>query len=95
MPSISLERCATSFLLVSFSSSGFVRINFPFIHRLVKLIPELKKQLLISDKLDQPYNHTILVRKGNIPSVSDINTLLTEMEQAGILKKLWGKYGIR
>lgn len=54
----------------------------------------MKKKLIISKKFDQIYNHTILVRKGSVPNVDEINTMLTEMKKAGILQNLWRKYGL-
>ncbi len=56
--------------------------------------PTIKKKLIISEKLDQTYNHTILVRKGSVPNVDGINALLTKLKKAGILKNLWRKHGI-
>jgi polar amino acid transport system substrate-binding protein len=57
--------------------------------------PEVQKQILISKKFDAVNSYTILVRKGIKPDVAEINKLLTDMENAGILKKLWGKYNIK
>ncbi|WP_157826705.1 substrate-binding periplasmic protein [Colwellia sp. 12G3] len=56
--------------------------------------PEDKSKLLISNKFDQIYQHTILVRINSAVSPSYINKLLGEMEQKGILKPLWEKYGL-
>ena len=57
--------------------------------------PAAEKQLLISEKLDQAYNHTILVRQNIRPSAADLNILLDKMEAAGLLQQLWEKYGIQ
>lgn len=56
--------------------------------------PELQGKLLISDRMDQAYNHTALVRKGNQPGVKEIEKILDGMEKSGQLKKLWAQYGI-
>ena len=56
--------------------------------------PEIKKQIMISDRFDQKYEHTILMRKKSNPTVEEINNLLDEMEGRGILDQLWEKYGI-
>lgn len=56
--------------------------------------PEAKSQLLISDRMDQAYAHTAVVKKGSKPTVQEINALLTRMEAAGVLKKLWARYGM-
>ncbi|MEO6276362.1 ABC transporter substrate-binding protein [Roseateles sp.] len=57
--------------------------------------PELHEQILVSDILDAANQYTILVRKGIKPDVTEINKLLTEMEDAGIFNKIWGKYGLK
>lgn len=56
--------------------------------------PEINGKLLISERLDQEYFHTILVRSGNKPTAQEMDALLSKMEAAGSLKKLWKKYGI-
>lgn len=57
--------------------------------------PDVEKKILISKKFDAVNHYTILVRKGISPDVGEINKLLSDMENAGILKKLWGKYNLR
>ena len=86
----------------AFSETGKVSgyIFPPFVDQTGKqpvgltLDPEHKAQLLISTKYDQIYQHTILIRKNAKPLVEEMNALLTEMENAGVLAKLWKKYGI-
>lgn len=56
--------------------------------------PEVKEKILVSEKFDAVNLYTILVRKGIKPDVAEINKLLTDMKNVGILKKLWGKYNI-
>lgn len=56
--------------------------------------PELRGKLLVSEQLDQAYNHTILARKGSVPGVKELEKILDGMEKAGLLKKLWNQYGI-
>lgn len=57
--------------------------------------PGVEKKILVSKKYDAVNLYTILVRKGINPDVAEINRLLAEMEHAGILKKLWGKYNLK
>jgi polar amino acid transport system substrate-binding protein len=57
--------------------------------------PEVQKKILISKKFDAVNAYTILVRKGIHPDAAELNKLLAEMESAGILKKLWGKYNLK
>lgn len=65
-------------------------LNYHFIHS-----PEDKAKLLISDKYDQVYRHTILVREQREPSIKYINSLLEQMNKSGTLIPLWEKYGLK
>ncbi len=56
--------------------------------------PEKGKSLLISEKLDQEYQHSILVRKGAAISVDQINMLLDKLEKQGVLQRLRVQYGL-
>jgi polar amino acid transport system substrate-binding protein len=56
--------------------------------------PADKVKLIISDKFDQIYPHTILVRKNHELSVRYINKLLAQMKKKGALKPLWEKHGL-
>lgn len=56
--------------------------------------PKVRERLLISERLDQEYFHTILVKSGSKPTAQEMDALLAKMEAAGVLKKLWKKYGI-
>jgi ABC-type amino acid transport substrate-binding protein len=64
-------------------------LNYHFSH-----FPEDKAKLLISDKYDQIYQHTILVNKNEKISLTYINNLLDKMKQSGTLTPLWQKYGL-
>lgn len=57
--------------------------------------PQAQKKLLISKKFDAVNSYTILVRKGISPDVAELNNILADMESAGILKRLWGKYNLK
>jgi len=57
--------------------------------------PEVRNKILISKKFDAVNLYTILVRKGIKPDVAELNKLLSDMEKAGVLKKLWGKYNLK
>jgi len=56
--------------------------------------PGAAAKLLVSDRFDQAYAHTVVVKKGNKPSVQEIEALLDKMEASGVLKKLWMRYGL-
>jgi polar amino acid transport system substrate-binding protein len=56
--------------------------------------PALMPRLMISDRKEQHYDHTVLVKRNDDPSVGEINDLLERMERAGYISILLGKYGI-
>lgn len=56
--------------------------------------PQAASMLLVSERFDQTYAHTVLVKKGSKPSVAEINQLLEGMRASGALKKLWALYGL-
>ena len=56
--------------------------------------PEDKSKLMISDKMDQHYHHTILVRENGPLPVSEINRLLDELTSSGEMRRLTERYGI-
>ncbi|MFT4766172.1 MAG: polar amino acid transport system substrate-binding protein [Oleispira sp.] len=56
--------------------------------------PSVRSRLLISDNLDQLYNHTVLLRPGILPSLDEVNTMLNDLKKTGKMKKLLEKYGI-
>ena len=56
--------------------------------------PEHQKQLLISEKFDQEYNHSVLVRKQGDISVEQVNGLLQKLESEGFIQRLRKRYGI-
>lgn len=50
--------------------------------------PEARAKILISNKVDQHYLHTVIVRKNIRPSAQEINTLLSKFKQSEQFK-LW------
>jgi len=56
--------------------------------------PNAEAQLIVSDRFDQTYSHMALIKKGSQPSAVAIDALLGKMAAAGVLKKLWARYGI-
>jgi len=56
--------------------------------------PEHQEKLLISEKFDQEYHHSALVRKQGDISVEQINGLLQKLEKEGFIQNLRRRYGI-
>lgn len=64
-------------------------LNYHFAHS-----PDDKTKLLLSDKFDQIYQHTILLRENSGLSIGYINNLLHQMKEKGVLKPLWEEYSL-
>ena len=56
--------------------------------------PQHAARLLVSEKFDQTYAHTAVVRKGSKPTPEELDALFEKMESAGALKQLWMRYGL-
>lgn len=56
--------------------------------------PQLAARLLVSEKFDQTYAHTAVIRKGSKPTPEELDALFEKMESSGALKQLWMRYGL-
>ena len=65
-----------------------------YLELFLKKHPAYRKLLMVSPRMDQIYHHTILVKDGTRPGVDEMNQLLDAMERAGVLHRLWRKYGL-
>ena len=71
-----------------------VVVTKAYLQRYLKNYPGVKEYLLISEKLDQEYNHTVLLRPDGNISVSEVNQMLDDLTSSGEMKRLFDKYGI-
>jgi ABC-type amino acid transport substrate-binding protein len=79
-------------------SSGRVEIavvTISFLKKYLYCHPEIGEKILISQKLDQHYNHTMLMRSNRHPTISEINMLIQQMKENGILSIIFESYGIK
>jgi polar amino acid transport system substrate-binding protein len=51
--------------------------------------PQDKEKLLLSDKMDQTYEHRIILRRNISPTIDEINKLLSQLKRSGQLDALW------
>ncbi len=65
-----------------------------FLTRLLQREPGLAGQLLISERTDQVYEHTILTRRGGPVTAAWLNSLLDRLTADGQLDSLWRRSGI-
>ena len=56
--------------------------------------PQAATRLLVSDRFDQTYAHSAVVKRGSKPSPQELDLLFERMESAGVLKQLWDRYGL-
>jgi ABC-type amino acid transport substrate-binding protein len=60
----------------------------------LKKNPRYKNSLIVSNKMDQVYEHQILFRENSPLSYQEISSLLKDLDSKGLLSKLWDKYAI-
>jgi len=75
-------------LKVIFGRADISIVNLCYLRSFLLNHPEKKNQILISEKFDQRYNHTILARKNSAVKMSEINQLLSQMEKSGTLSRI-------
>lgn len=80
--------------LILKSRGDIAVLSKEYLHHHFSHSPADKNKLLISDKVDQIYQHTILVRKNKPLTVQYINTLLDRMKKQSILTSIWKQYGL-
>lgn len=65
-----------------------------YLQSYLKANPQNAASLLVSRRMDQAYQHTILVKRGTSPSAREINQILKKLGTSGALQKIWAKNGI-
>lgn len=65
-----------------------------YLHSYLQRQPELTPLLLVSERFDQVYAHTALLRQGGPISASRFDALIQQLERSGRLRTLWSRYGI-
>lgn len=63
------------------SRSDLAIVTKEYLDIFLKRNPEAKKMILVSERLDQIYRHTVLVRKYSIITVKEINDLLDKIKR--------------
>ena len=56
--------------------------------------PQRVPALLMSERFDQLYAHTALLRQGGPISASSFDALIRQLDRSGRLQELWSRYGI-
>ena len=69
-------------------------ITKAYLQNYLKNYSGVRERLLISEKLDQEYNHTVLVRPDSVVSIAEVNQMLDDLVMSGKMKVLFEKYGI-
>lgn len=69
-------------------------VSRSFLGEYLRENPEHRKQLLISDKFDQTYQHRVLIRKDSKISVEKMNELIDALEADGVLDKIRKRFNL-
>jgi len=69
-------------------------VSLSFILPYLKQHQRLSKKILISEKLDHQYGHTILTRKNYQVNPEKLNYWLSLLEEQGVLEEIWKKRGL-
>ena len=70
-------------------------VAISFLKKYLHPHPEIGEKLLISQKLDQQFNHRMLMRSNMRPTIDEINALIQKMKDNGALNKIFESYGIK
>lgn len=70
-------------------------VAISFLKKYLHHHPEIAEKILISKKLDQQYNLTMLMRSNTHPTISEINALIQKMKENGIFTRIFESYGIK
>lgn len=65
-----------------------------FLTRFLQREPELARQLVVSERSDQIYEHTLLTRQGGPVAIAWLDSLLDRLAEDGRLDTLWRRSGI-
>ncbi|MBS1971950.1 MAG: ABC transporter substrate-binding protein [Bdellovibrionales bacterium] len=77
-----------SIKMILFDRGDIAVVSDIYLNSYLKKHPEDKAKLLISNKTDQQYSHTVIVRKNTHPTVQEINLLLNKFQQSKEFKEI-------
>jgi len=80
--------------MLEYGRGDIAIVSLSFILPYLKQHQSLSKKILISEKLDHQYEHTILIRKNHQVSPEMLNYWLSLLEEQGVLKEIWKKRGL-
>jgi len=69
-------------------------VTLSYLNKFFDENPSEKCKILVSKKFDQKYKHRILLREDSEVKIEEINSILYEMKDTGVLLRIWKKYGI-
>ena len=65
-----------------------------YLQSYLKANPLFASSFLVSKRMDQAYQHAVLVKRGSRPTAQEINQILKKLGTSGALQKIWAKHGI-
>jgi polar amino acid transport system substrate-binding protein len=78
-------------MLLNGNRGDIAVVSKSFLAQYFNKFPLARQKILVSKKIDQAYNHSIIIRKGIKPSIDEIDQILKELNQNGKLPNLWRK----
>jgi len=66
-----------------------------YLEMFIKNTPSSESKLLVSEKMDQVYKHTVLVRKDSDFNTKKMNQLIDKLIDSGELERVLQKYGVK
>lgn len=70
-------------------------VAISFLKKFLHHHPEIEEKIIISQKLDQEYNLSMLMRSNAQPTIDEINELIRQMTDKGIFADIFKSYGIK
>lgn len=70
-------------------------VAISFLKKYLHHHPEIEEKILISQKLDQEYRLSMLMRSDAHPAIGEINTLIQQMKNDGVFADIFKSYGIK
>ena len=75
-------------------ASDIAVVSISYLRQQLLRHPDWQKSLLVSDKFDQRYAFTVVVRDGVTPSPAWFDKTFAELHEDKALDKLWVRYGL-
>ena len=83
----------TSLYYVQDGRADVAVVSRAYLRKFLNAYPEFQGGFLVSDKVDQEYQHSFILSPDRAPPVEEINMLLAELKQSGELDRVLETHG--